>query len=211
MDRPWIICTALEFERKALARRLKGLLPDGWRLEVIGLRGSRLNRVLPDQAIGGILLVGLAGALDPALRAGQVIVDENCALDRARFGYHFGRIYMSDRVLVTPEEKAELLRSSGAVAVEMEAGNVRRAAESMGVPFIHIRAISDTADQKLDPAILQLTDHEGRTRPGAVVALLLRRPAMLAQLLRLRSNSRAALDNLAAAIKVATALLVSGF
>ncbi len=78
---------------------------------------------------------------------------------RKRFGG--GRICSSDKIVSTPTEKAELFRQTGALAVDMESDRVRKWAGENGIPFIGIRAISDTADEALDPAVVGLVDEMG--------------------------------------------------
>src|SRR5439155_10300683 len=98
-----------------------------------------------------------------------------------------GRIHTVDGPVLTPAEKAELFRKTGALAVDMESTAIRAAAQQAGVPFIAIRAISDAADEAIDPAVLNLVDPYGKARAWAVFSTLLRRPRLLAQLLRLRA------------------------
>jgi adenosylhomocysteine nucleosidase len=137
-------------------------------------------------------MAGLAGALDPGLKIGDVVMDD--ATTR-------GRIYTADHLIATPAEKAALFRQTGALAVDMENAIVRRAAEAAGIPFIGIRAISDTADQAIDPAVLTIADEVGRPKPLAIAMLLIRRPGMAAKLRRLQADSHRALAALGAAVK----------
>ena len=76
-----------------------------------------------------------------------------------------------------------------ALAVDMEGEAVRALAASWGVPFLHVRAISDTASESLDPAILGFVDEVGGVRAGALMMGLLRRPGLIPHLVRLGKNS----------------------
>jgi adenosylhomocysteine nucleosidase len=82
----------------------------------------------------------------------------------------------------------------------MESAMVRRAAA--GISVIAVRAITDTAAQDVDPALLELLDGQGRVRGGALVGMLLRRPGKLGQLLRLRAAARLAGRRLGDAIRI---------
>jgi hypothetical protein len=69
------------------------------------------------------------------------------------------------------------------------------------VPFYGIRAISDTAAEAVDPAVLQFVDEVGAIRPAALAKGLLRNPSLLPTLNRLRINSAFAGRALAVAVK----------
>jgi len=85
--------------------------------------------------------------------------------------------------------------------VDMETAKARAFAERAGVPFLAIRAVSDRADQPLDPATVSWVTPAGGLRAGKVAATLLRRPAMVPELMRLRRRSNLAMRNLAEAIR----------
>jgi adenosylhomocysteine nucleosidase len=104
---------------------------------------------------GRLVSFGIAGALRPGLPIGTVIdatrvVDEQgeilwegppLGVASARPGTILG----ASRIIDRPEERAELHRSSGADAVDMESGPLARAGRLAGC----IRAISDTPDREL--------------------------------------------------------------
>ena len=82
----------------------------------------------------------------------------------------------------------------------MEQAMAHQFAASINVPFLGIRAISDTADQTLDPIVLRLINPEGDLQIPALLAALVRRPALIVYLKRLGANSDLALRNLGAAV-----------
>ena len=187
-----VICTALRYEANAISR-----LP-GARVEVIGLRGSLLPRI--DLAgVGAIVLAGLAGALDPSLAVGDVIVDERSTLGALRESAR-RRIHTATQMICTVADKGALFRSTGAAAVDMEADAVFALAAERKLPCLHVRAISDAADHAIDPAVFRLTDSSGNVRPTALALELLRRPTLVAGLTRLQSRSKLALRNLCDAL-----------
>jgi adenosylhomocysteine nucleosidase len=183
MNKP-LVWTALELEARAIRRELAaaGLTAD---VEAIGIGACRIPKTLPQ--VSRLIMAGLAGALDPALRIGDIVTGE--------------AIHTTDHLIATPAEKVALFRETGARAVDMENAIVRRAAEAAGIPFIGIRAISDTANQAIDPAVLTLTDDVGRPRLLAVTMLLLRRPAMAGRLRQLQRQSTVAAAALGEAVK----------
>lgn len=186
------------------AQRGTGILPVS--------KGSRDSQpVHPDRlrsehgqdarATVAIIMAGLAGALHPALQIGDVVIDAASDKIPGNLKFRRGKIYTADRLIATPAVKADLFHATGALVVEMENAIIRAAANAAGIPFIGIRAVSDTADQALDPAVLGLVDNLGRMRPLAIAGTLLRRPALIPYLNRLGAASRLAADRLAEAVR----------
>lgn len=81
--------------------------------------------------------------------------------------------------------------------VEMESAAVARIAAGHGIPFLAMRAISDPWDEELDFTIHEFCDDSMRIRPTRVLATILRRPAIIPQLIRLAGTSRVAAAGLA--------------
>jgi uridine phosphorylase len=177
----------MDMEARSIARALAGSRV-AFDLEVIGIRASRLPRDLGRRGASCIIMAGLGGALDPALKIGDVVLDDV--------------IHTSERLITTAAEKAALFLKTGCRAVDMENAIVRAAAEAAGILFIGIRAISDTADQAVDPSVMNLVDEVGRPRPLAVAKLLLLRPGMIGELGRLRADSEKALESLGTAVRM---------
>jgi hypothetical protein len=197
---PLLIFTALRFEADALTKALR---PDGQtlRIHVIGPSAQNLPKNGDVTGGRGIILAGLAGALDPALDDGDVVIEPSSGDALQSLPSRRGRIHTSDHLIATPAEKAALFASTGAAVVDMETAKVRAFAERAGVPFLAIRAVSDRADHPLDPATVSWVTPAGGLHAGKVAATLLRRPAMVPELMRLRRRSNLAMQNLAEAIR----------
>ncbi len=90
-----------------------------------------------------VFLAGFAGALDPALQRGEIVTEtgEGALGD--------GKIYTADKVINTPEAKAQLFAQTGKPVVDMESAHVAKAAEEAGKTLTIIRGISDTAAEPL--------------------------------------------------------------
>jgi hypothetical protein len=98
--------------------------------------------------VDGIISTGYCGALDPALKVTDIVVSDSAGFETS-LPYVCGEICSTDRVASTAAEKRLLREQTGALAVEMEAAAVKRAADQWGVPYTCIRVVSDAADQDL--------------------------------------------------------------
>jgi len=151
--------------------------------------GARLAQAL-EAALTGVRLIvssGLAGALQPGLVAGDVVLDGPVplvgALHRALPHARIGAVIGSDVALGSIAAKAEAGRS-GALAVDMETHIARAVAARHGLPCLVARVISDAADHALPPAALVGMRADGGIALGAVIGSLLRNPAQVPALMR---------------------------
>lgn len=159
-----------------------------------------------------LISAGFGGALDPALKVGDVV--RAGAVLEAR-----GQLYPLDRfpgprlvtvprLLARPEEKKALAQRLGAQMVDMESAAVARFAQARGVPLTCLRAISDEAGTELSPHLVSLLGG-GRVSGGKLTWALLRRPWLVRQLWQLGQATRLAGRNLAAALHECLANLKS--
>ena len=197
-----VILVAVKREAEALAKTL-GLKPTAtpweWvggemiRLYVVGIGAGHIPAGLREAE--GVILAGLAGALETSLQVGEVVVDAASAPLPKLEGVRVGNIKSSECMVTTPAAKAELYKQTGALAVEMESATVRGAIGTQQA-FVHIRAISDTAQEELDPAVLGYVDEMGQPRWKALAAGLIRRPNRMGYLLQLQRHCDRALARL---------------
>jgi hypothetical protein len=185
-----MIFTALTREARAVQRAI-GVVRNV-EVHVIGLRGKGLPPVAPNDTV---LVAGLGGALDPALKVGDLVLDTRVAGLPASLPWHTGSIHTAADLVKTPAEKATLFRETGASVVDMEHDRVRAGVKTER-PVVGLRAISDPADMALDPRVADFIDPFGRPQPLAILKTIGRRPGMLPHLIRLNSNTRIALRNL---------------
>jgi len=160
---------------------------------------------------------GLSGALTEGLKPGDVVAGTKTAsggreyhserglADAAleAFGgdghVRFGNLYAASRVLARADEKKALSLACGCAAVDMESAGAARAAQEAGVPFIAIRAISDSLDEDL-PVDFNRFTKDGRLDYPRLIMHIITHPGTIGPLVRLGRNSQLAADNLANAL-----------
>ncbi|MGD0900763.1 MAG: hypothetical protein ABR915_23265 [Thermoguttaceae bacterium] len=156
-----------------------------------------------------VFSTGFAGALDPKLRRGDLVVADSLIDDtfhilptphtfHALLPFRVGRLLWVDRITRLPSEKRELGSKYQAVACDMESLAVAEVCRERNVPFLAVRVISDMADEEL-PRDLErlLAQTSGPARWGAALGSIWRRPSSLKDLLRLRHQALEASDRLA--------------
>jgi hopanoid-associated phosphorylase len=186
--------TGLERERRMLA---------GPGVEAVAGGGdhARLEETLDRLAasMDGIISIGIAGALASGLRPGQWLVanaihdggakmptDPDWSdrlvsrLPRAEKGLLLG----VDAMVAVAAQKAELHRTSGALAVDMESHVAARIAARHHLPFAAARVISDAAHRTLPPAARVGMRRDGKVDLPAVLRSLLASPWQLPALIR---------------------------
>jgi adenosylhomocysteine nucleosidase len=161
-----------------------------------------------------ILSAGFAGALREELAFGNILMaNEVVDLAGRRLqidfgitsqalaghpGLHVGRLLTVDRVISNPAEKRQLGQTSGAVAVDMETLAVAEICRREQIRFLSVRVITDALDEALPSDI----DHLARQqtlfgRLGAVTGAIVRRPASVKDMWKLKENAIVASDRLA--------------
>lgn len=201
-----MLCTTgLEAEAK-IARRA-GLSA------VVGAGDHRRTVAVVEEAASAaecLVSFGIAGALKPGLRAGDIIlstevIDEDrrwLSSDSLRgrlaelvreIGASEGPVLGARMVLATKADKRRAWHETGALAVDLESVVVARAAAALGIPFLVLRAIADPAGRELPPAALLPLKQNGHPDLGRVLGSLLRRPGQLPTLLSVAREARQAL------------------
>ena len=174
-----------------------------------GLVSAALSRKID---VDGLISTGFCGALDPALRVGDIVrtdpnplpVSGGSVLEqpgrecqRAGLDPFSGDLCSIDRVVVTAREKRELRENTGARAVDMESAAIAQKAAGWGLPFQAVRAVSDTADDDLPLDFNLFRDAEGRFSRSRIALAAVGRPfTAVPALLRLDRNCRRAAESL---------------
>ncbi len=156
-----------------------------------------LHRLNPDR----VLTCGFAGALNPELKVGNVLFDEDYDFGMGKALLAAGAIpakfYCSVRVAVTAAEKAELWRTTGADAVEMESSVIRSLCRDRGIPSATVRVISDAANEDLPLDFNGLMTSDQNISIPKLTMTLLKSPSSIPKLIDLQRNTRMAARRLA--------------
>jgi adenosylhomocysteine nucleosidase len=199
-------------------------LPDGTLLVISGMgyeAAAQAALALVAAGASGLLSFGLAGALDPALQVGAVLlpqavtdgagrVHRTCDPWRERLAARQGagtdthRLTMDGALLSLPQplattrSKSQARARTGAVAVDMESFAIAQIAHQHGVRFAVARVVVDTAADSLPQAVIQATGPRGEVNYPRLLSGLLRRPPDLLALFSLARRYRVALRSLRA-------------
>ena len=141
-----------------------------------------------------IYSVGFAGALDPALKVGDIVEPRRVmnASDGSSVNFEQGEgTLVSFGSVASPAQKASLRDSYGAQAVDMEAAAVARSAEARGAAFVVVKVISDEFDFNF-PAMERFVDSNGQFMEGRFALFTALRPWLWARVARLSRNSNRA-------------------
>jgi hopanoid-associated phosphorylase len=159
----------------------------------------------------GIISMGIAGALAPALISGDVVISTEIVSRGTRLPADprwadriamrlpkvtRGAIAGADAIVASADAKAALHEATGAIAVDTESFPAAEAAAARGLPFAALRVISDAAKDALPPAALVAMRPDGRLALGAILRSLLAQPSQLRDLLRLGNDSERAFRRL---------------
>ncbi len=163
----------------------------GWSVSagIIGI-GPALARLATERALEAgpfdhVMVVGIAGGLDPALTIGALMVPERVRLhpDGPTYRTHplstrqaEGGLMTTDGLFPDPEIWRPILEA-GFGAVDMEAAAVGEVCEAAGVDWSVYRGISDRPDEHIvDQAVFALSRPDGSADLLAVGKYLARDP-----------------------------------
>jgi adenosylhomocysteine nucleosidase len=168
--------------------------------------GTALARAGSERLLGAVpvehvVVVGIAGAVDPATPIGALIVPEVVVDGGTGAEYRpvalgpvpaQGWMWTSDRLTTDPGEVARL-RSRGVVALDMETAAVAEVCERHGIPWSVFRVISDRAtDGTVDDEVFHLSRQDGTPDGRAVARYFLRHPARIPRMVGLANGARLA-------------------
>ena len=167
-----------------------------------------------------VLSVGVCGALDPELRAGDLVLCESvraapsvdpqaapvrsgegllsqalAAAGAAGLRVRVGQSLTVERVAGDAAEKDALRESTGLDVVEMESYWVGMVARESGLPFLTARVVLDEQGDTV-PALPGIVQPDGSTRLWRVLPYALKHPGQVPRILSMAVSERRALRNL---------------
>jgi adenosylhomocysteine nucleosidase len=147
-----------------------------------------------------IITAGFAGGLNPALKCGTVIFDEDFDAGFGKELEELGAVPASfhchRRVAITAEEKAALWKETGADAVEMESSVIRTICREFHIPSATIRVISDDASQDLPLDFNALMTSEDRINYLKLMGAVVSRPSRIPKLIEFQRQTISAAQKL---------------
>ena len=169
-------------------------------------------RELISHGADGLISLGTAGALSPALRPGDLIVPESVishgdkqhALEsdwrRDSLGklsgfnrkIHQGKLLQADQIVMHPSEKAHIHHQTGAIAVDMESLSVINVAHDAKIPVLVVRVIVDPVTMVIPAFVLETCSDFGEANLASLLGSLIIAPARIASLVRLGRSFREA-------------------
>lgn len=167
-----------------------------------------------------VLSFGLAGGLDPTLRAGELIVaTEVIAPDGAAHATtpavtqalakvsgaispQSRKLAGSGKAVTARRGKADLFARTQACAVDIESHIVAAFAQAHGLPWGVLRAICDPAQRALPPLALDALRPDGRLDIPAVLKGLVADPVQIPALIAVGRDTKAATASLRRACRL---------
>jgi adenosylhomocysteine nucleosidase len=176
---------------------------------VVGGSSGRLRERLESALAGarGVISIGIAGALSPQLRPGDLVVaaavlarGKRFAADSAWSGRLVARlpgamlapITGTDKLIATAAEKARMFEETGAHAADIESHIAAEVAQSRGLPFAGLRIVADAATSDLPACASVSLTPEGKVDLLAVLGSVLKRPGQMPQAMRMARESNVA-------------------
>jgi len=192
--------------RRGLAAFLAAMPPQ--RLVFLGVAGG-----LSASLAAGALVVGahVVDEMDGRVHAGhRELVELAEAVGRARRGVAVTALRIADSAedkrrlfaLATTRVPTEGDLSERAAVVDLESAVFASLASGAGVPWLVLRAVSDTAAEAVPALLNRSRDAGGAVRRDRVARGLLTNPRALMPLLALRGRVRTCAENLARAVEL---------
>jgi adenosylhomocysteine nucleosidase len=161
-----------------------------------------------------IISAGFAGALDPRMALGDILMADTVLdargrsfeigvkLDPASLSadprLHVGPLVTVDTILHDPREKLALGQQHAALAADMESIAVAQVAHDEKVRLLSVRVISDAVDRVLPSEVDYLLSRKTTAgRLGAAAGAIFRRPSSIKDLWQLKEDALVASERLA--------------
>ena len=201
--RPLGIICALSGEGKTLSKEKIGVgtvisIADGIWLTISGMGARRAQtaaKLLLKRGATALVSWGIAGALEDKLSLGSLLLPRTVfsadgkasivtqdwhehlyRILAERFTIHAEPLIETSTVLTTAVQKQALHADFGAIATDMESAALARFATEISVPFLAIRAISDTAQMAIPKQLPKAVTSVGELPLQAILTEVIFKP-----------------------------------
>lgn len=167
---------------------------------------DRMEILLRRERFEYLISAGFAGALDKDLSIGDLLIADNFSspallrsphLDLADDGIFLGKLRTASGVITSNAEREQLAKETGAAAVDMETEFIADACAERDLPFLSLRAISDTPAEPFPAPPHVLFDLEKQKTDFTRLALYLAtHPGAISRLNAFRERVAVARNNL---------------
>lgn len=188
-------CTRIERQNWPVLWSASGYLRGEPILAMVNGAGpERAYAAVGQAAADAVCNIGFCGALDPALRVGDIVLPDEVGgepIDPPQGSAVAARgpLVTADHVVTTAQEKLALHRAGG-IAVDMEARGARQRAKERGLRFYAVKCVSDLAGENLYCDYNRALRDDGSVALGRLAFDALRHPlTCLPELLRLGRRS----------------------
>jgi adenosylhomocysteine nucleosidase len=185
---------------------------------------ENLNQLDPDE-VSAVVSFGVAGALDPSLNVGDIVVATSLqndagdvfpadpaivramvqGLENNYMTYKTGQVFGTTVPRYTGASKAQLWQQSGAISVDEESEGAAEWAAANGLPFGMMRSISDNQSFSLPPLATTAVNSDGTWNIQNIEAALEQDPGQVPSLLEMAWDaitSFSSLDTARAAVNL---------
>ena len=162
------VCRRLKLERLDARDEIYGATHDGKTIclclsgMVPALAKERMNRFLDTERLDLMICSGLAGALKPHVRIGELIVQSDDAdlvgiaekaLTRRNIRFHVGPLVTVSQPVLTPAARHALAATTSAIAVDMESQTIAKLCRERHISCLAMKGVSDDIDDDLSPIL----------------------------------------------------------
>ena len=171
-------------------------------------KARALAKELVEQGATRLLSFGVAGALDPDLKIGDVIIgnkivstkgewacdrDWYASLLKKNHAAHEASVFGSEMLVPTAEEKRTLYLTSHCSIVDMESQCAAEVAAEKRLPLAVVRAVCDTAYMHVPPVVMAAISEDGSVDVSRAIWHLLKRPRQIPDLIHVTRGIDAAI------------------
>jgi adenosylhomocysteine nucleosidase len=170
-----------------------------------------LEKLVPQEA-KAIISVGLCGGISPDAQVGQIFIADTLVTPNGNFEADVAwrkRLFQATKAFErhwwssgqfntanTPEQRADLFKSSGCWVIDDETYAVAQFAKNRKIPFQAIRSVSDGTDSNLPPAVISALNTDGSINIWNVIASLCSNPFQIPALVQTALEARKSLSTL---------------